>query len=398
MAQATKTNNATRRVIVVKERIPATYTTRAHYRGPRLLTILCSIFLLIALLHFIIVMHIGNAQSVATTCQDLLRITDYSTVVHLQSNKQQMEAVQFVSQLTGGQPSVLVQISNTSTPSKLDAYVFGCTLRDHTPTLTTLFSQQGLLQGSASISGANTLIISEQDASLPAQAVAVEQPLQQNIYREYAWRNGSLVEVAFPGLYPVASRYEAEQLQQQANNGQPLLWSDPLATAEQMAKDILQWPTTSSQDRILSNDGRTAQVQLVAQQPPVQLTVTLQRLIQHDNQGLWFVTGASTPNITLDKSHLNVPVASPITLRGSGALPDGQTSFTLFDHTLSPLPQKNTTNLSVDATGNYTGMLSYPANLANQQALLLIQSLPPADSQETEQILLTSVLVAWNFW
>ncbi len=393
MAHATKTNNTVRRIIVVKERIPATYTTRAHYRGPRLLTVLSSIVLLIALLHFIIVMGMGNAQSAPTTCQELLTTTDYTSVVHLQPGKQQMEAVQFVSQLTGGRPSALVQISNTGPQSKLDVYLFGCTLRNHTPTLTTLFSRQGLIQGSASLSAANTLITGEQDTSLPAQAIVVEQPLQQNIYCEYAWHNGSLVQVAFPSLYPVTSRYEAEQLQQQANNGQPFVWSDPLATAEQMAKDILQWPTTSSQDRILSSDGSTAQVQLVAQQPPVQITVTLQRLIQHNNQGLWFVTGASTQGLTLDETHLNTPVASPIPLMGTGALPDGQISATLFDHTLSPLPQTNTSTLSVDASGNYTGSLTYPTNLANQQALLLIQSLPPPGSQEMGQILLTSVLL-----
>lgn len=393
MAQSTKTNSTTRRVIVVKERIPATYTTRVHYKRPRLLTVLCSIFLLIALLHFIIVMHMGNAHSVPTTCQQLVRTTDYPTVVHLQSGRQQMEAVQFVSQLTGGQPSALVQIENTGTQSKLDVYVFGCTLHKHTPTLTMLFSQKGLLQGSVGISADNTLITGELDASMPAQAIVVEQPLQQNIYREYAWRNGSLVQTAFPGLYPVASRYEAEQLQQEANNGQPFPWSDPLATAEQMAKDILQWSTTSSQDRILSNDGRTAQVRLTAQQPLVQLTVTLQRLIQHNNQGLWFVTAASTQGITLDESHLNVPVASPISLRGSGALPNSQTSFTLFDHIFSPLPQTNTSTLNVDASGNYTDTLSYPANLTNQQGLLIIQSLPLTGSQEMEQILLTSVLL-----
>ncbi|HLI09583.1 MAG TPA: hypothetical protein VKV40_23675 [Ktedonobacteraceae bacterium] len=390
MAHTTKTNRATKHIFIVKEVIPATYTTRVRFQKPRLLTVLCSAFLLIALLHFVIVMHMG--KSAPNPCQQLLATTDYTSVVHLQSGKQQMEAGQFVSQLTGGQPSALVQISNIGTQSRLDVYVFGCTLRNHTPTLTTLFSQQGLIQGSASISAANTLIIGEQDTLLPAQAVVVEQPLQQNIYREYAWHNGSLVQVAFPGLYPVASRYEAEQLQQEANNGQPFIWSDPLATAEQMAKDILHWPTAEPQDRFLSDNGITAQVQLVASH--VQLTVTLQRLIQHNNQGLWFVTAASTQGITLDESRLNAPVASPILLKGSGALPDGQISVTLFDHTLSPLPQVNASAISVDASGNYTSSLSYPANLANQQGLLLIQSLPPAGSHEMERLLLASVLLA----
>jgi len=394
MANTIKTGNTTTRIIFVKERIPATCTNRVHYQRPRLLTVLCSIFVLIALLHFISIMHMSNAQGAPTTCQGLLTTTDYAAVVHLQSGKQQMEAAQLVSQLTGGQPSVLVQVVNTGAQSTLDVYVFGCTLRNHTPTLATLLAQRGLVQGSASISAANTLLTGELDTTQAAQTSVIEQPLQQSIYREYAWRNGALVQITFPGLYPVASRYEAEQLQQQANNGQPLLWSDPLATAEQMASDLLHWPTTGAQNRLLSNDGNTAQVQLVTQHSQTRLIVTLQRLIQHDQQGLWFVTAAQTQGITLDTSHSNAPIASPISLRGSGALPDGQLSATLFDHTLSPLPETNTPAFSVDASGHYSGMLSYPANLANQQALLLIQSLPPAGSQETGQILFTGVLLA----
>src|SRR5579884_1133307 len=392
MAQGTKTPGTTTHIMVVKEVIPATYTTRVHYQGPRLLTVLCSIFTLIALLHFITVMHMSNTQSAPTTCQGLLTTADYAAIVHLQTGRQQLQAVQFVSQLTGGQPSVLVQVVNTGAQSTLDVYVFGCTLRNHTPILARLLAQRGLVQGSASISAANTLLTAGLDTTQTAQASVIEQPLQQSIYREYAWRNGALVQITFPGLYPVASRYEAEQLQQQANNGQPLLWSDPLATAEQMANDLLHWPTTNRGNRLLSNDGNTAQVQLVAQHSRTRLIVTLQRLIQHDRQGLWFVTAAQTQGITLDTSHFNAPTASPISLRGSGALPDGQLSATLFDHTLSPLPETNILPFSVDASGHYSGTLSYPATLANQQALLLIQS-PPAGSQETGQVLFTGVLL-----
>lgn len=394
MVQATKLPGTTAHVMIVKEVIPATYTTRVHYQGPRLLTVLCSIFTLIALLHFISVMHMSNTQSAPTTCQGLLTTADYAAVVHLQSDKQQMEAVQLVNQLTGGQPSVLVQVANTGVQSTLDVYVFGCTLRNHTPILAKLLAQRGLVQGSASISAVNTLLTGELDTAQAAQASAIEQPLQQSIYREYAWRNGALVQVAFPGLYPVASRYEAEQLQQQANNGQPLLWSDPLETAKQMASDLLHWPTTNQESRLLSNDGNTAQVQLVAQHSQARLIVTLQRLIQHERQGLWFVTAAQTQGITLDTSHFNAPTASPLSLRGSGALPDGQISVTLFDHALSALPETNTSPFSIDASGHYSGTLSYPATLANQQALLLIQSLPPANSQETGQVLFTGVLLA----
>jgi hypothetical protein len=348
---------------------------------------------MIALIHFIVVMHMVSSKAAPLNCQELLRSTDYGAAVHLQPGKQEMEAVQTANQLTGKQPSVLVQVMNTGPQQKLDVYVFGCTVRKHAPVLTTLLAQRGLVQGNASISVANTLVTSEQDTSLPAQVVAVEQPLQQNIYREYIWRNGALVQVAFPGLYPVVSRSEAEQLQQQANAGQPLAWSDPLATAEQMAKDILKWPDTNPQDTVLSKNSLTARVLLIEQSPHMAVTVTLQRLVQQDNQGLWFVTAAQTQGITLDQSQLTAPATSPISLRGTAVLADGQTTATLFDHTLTPISLLNNATLNANARGSYSGSVFYANSLSNQQGLLLIQSLPPAGSQEAGQMLLTSVLL-----
>src|SRR5205085_7602279 len=168
------------------------------------------------------------------------------------------------------------------------------------------------------------------------QTAALMQPLQQNVYREYGWQHDRFVQVAFPSLYPVTSRSEAEALQQQANAGQTQPWSDPVMTAEQMAKDIFKWNGASPQDSVLSNNGIRAQVQLIQQSPQMQVTVTLERLVQHDSKGLWFVTGAQTNGITLGQSLTSNVVTSPMTVKGTGALADGQTTATLFDNTLTP--------------------------------------------------------------
>src|SRR5205823_463458 len=136
---------------------------------------------------------------------------------------------------------------------RLDVYVFGCTIQRHT--LTSLFTQHGLIQGTLSISSANTLVIGELDTTISPQTAALMQPLQQNVYREYSWQHDRFVQVAFPSLYPVTSRSEAEALQQQANAGQTQPWSDPVITAEQMAKDIFKWNGASPRDSVLSNNG-----------------------------------------------------------------------------------------------------------------------------------------------
>ncbi len=371
-----------------------------YTHAPRLLTILLSILLLIVLLHFITVWLMPGASVSPTTCSGLIRTTDYTQLVHLQSQSQEMQAVQFVTQLTDGQPSALVQVTSSNDQHTIDAYIYGCTIQNKGPKLTPWFTQRGLVQGSVSVSQGNTLITSELDTTLSAPANTMIDPLQQNIYREYAWHNGAFVQIAFPALYPVTNRSEAELLQQQANNGQSLPWNDPFVTAEQMAKDVLKWPTNDPKDKVLSNDGTTAQVLLVQQKPHFEVTVTLKQLLPHNNNaGIWFVVSAQTPGITLNQltalsQGMSLQLSSPLVIQGTGAVPSGQTTIVIFDHTLTPLSILNSTVLSVDANGAYTGTLLYTNNVSNQPGLLLIQSLPTDGSSKTGQLLLVGTIVA----
>ena len=371
-----------------------TNSTRKRSRKPRLLTILFSLVLLIALFHFIAVTHTATPAVVPTDCLGLLRTTDYTQVVHLKPGTEAMGAVELVDQLAGEQSAAMVQVTGTDAQHTLAVYIFGCTMHQHTPKLTTLFSQHGLVQGTVEVSMAHTLVLGSLDTSLSPQELALVQPLQQNIYREYSWHNGTFIQVPFPSLYPVISRSEAEQLQQQANSGQSgqlVTWSNPLATAEQMAKDLLKWPLISPHDTVVSNNGTTAQVNLFQQSPQMEVTVTLSRLIQQTSGGLWFVTAAHTSGLTLKQNQNSI--TSPLTIQGTGALTDGQTTATLFDHTLSPMAIGSSGLLTADANGNFNGSLTYTTSNADQPGLLLIQSLPPSGSTEVGQMLLTNVII-----
>ncbi len=383
------------RVIIIPKPAQAqAESERKRKRKPHIITVLLSLLALIALIHFIAVMHAGTSSvATPTTCQELVRTTDYTQAVHLQPKSQDMGAVQLVNQVAGGLPAALVQVTNTGQQHTLDVYVYGCTMQQHSPRLTTLFSQRGLIEGTATISATNTLLVSELDTTLASQATTLMQPLQQNVYREYTWQNGAFVQISFPGLYPVTSRGEAEALQQAADNGQTQPWNDPLATAEQMAKDLFKWTATSPQNTVLNNNGTTAHVELLQQNPQIQVTVTLERLIQHDDKGLWFVTAAQSNGMTLAQPQTSILVTSPTTVQGTGALADGQTSATLFDHTLTPLSLLNNATLNVDSHGTYNGLLFYSNSVQNQPGLLLVQSMPPSGSSEAGQLLLTRVIL-----
>ena len=366
--------------------------TPKHPRGPKLLTGLLSILALLALVHFLIVMHTSTLQATApATCSHLIRNTDYTKYIQFDPSSQQVGAIQYVDALLNGQPAALIQV--TDAQHTLDVYVYGCIMRQKTPTLTVLLKQQGLVQGTISLSKANTLVLGERDTLLSQDMTAVLQPMQQNLYQEYRWQNGAFVQVAFPGLYPVTDRSEAEALQDQANNGASLPWTDPQITATQMAKDILQWSASSYQEKVLDNDGTTAHVLLEQTQPAMAVTVTLTRLVQNNAQGLWFVTGAQTQGITLAQAPFSAPVTSPLTLHGIVATKDGQATATLFDHTLTAISSLNNTTLSVTNDGSFTGSILYSNNKQIQQGLLLIENVPSSKSSEAGQMLLTSVLL-----
>jgi len=380
-------------IIIPKKTAQNTSEERWHPKRPRLLTVLFSILALIAVVHFIAVAHQSEVVVTPNTCAALLQNTDYTQQVHLQPQTQEMGAVQMVNQLAGGQAAALVTVNNEDAQHSLDVYIYGCTLQHTTPHLNVLFMQRRLPEGTVSMSSSNTLVIGQLDTNLTAQAAVLAQPLQQNIYREYRWFHGIFVQAIFPSLYPVTSRSEAEALQQQVNNGQTLPWSDPLTTAKQMAKDIFKWPGSSSQDSVLTNNGTSATVQLVQQNPALQVTVTLERLVQHDTKGLWFVTAATSTGITLAQPQTGAAITSPATVKGTGALADGQLTATLFDHTLTPLTLLNNPTLTVDTSGAFTGSLFYTNNAHNQPGLLLIQSIPPPGSAEAGKLVLAQAIL-----
>ena len=369
-----------------------------HLRKAGLLATLCTGLALLILLHMAL-SHIAGPAPTATGCSDLVGSADYTQAVHFQPATQQMSAVQMISDLTQGAPAALVQVTTRGQQKTLDTYVFGCSLDHGQPHLRQLFSQEGLAQGTLTLTPNRTLLVSTLDTSLSPDTIPLLLPLQQNIYREFAWRDGHFVQQLFPGLYPVASRAEAQALQENYNNGQQVLWHDPLATALQMAKDLLNWSTPPTA-RLVAQQGDTAQVELSSQHPRMTVEVTLRQLVQPGSNGLWFVTDARTKGLLLTRAGstsepLPPIVSSPVQFSGADALIDGHTSATLFDHTLTPLHDAAAVPVSVQPDSEYAGTLTYATTLHNQQGVLLVESLPQAQNQDKEEgrLLLAGVIL-----
>ena len=379
---------------------PSESKDRVFGRGlkTRLLLLLLGSLAIVFVLHAIVV-YAQSAVSQPTTCSQLIGSADYPQVVNLQPDNQTMAAVQMVNNLDNGAPAALVQVTTSSTPPTLDVYVFGCITKQSQPRLTQLFRQQGLTRGTVALTPQNTLLIENLDTKLLPGVIPFLQPLQQNIYHEYAWRQGSFKQMTYPGFYPVSSRSEAEELQQSANDGQTLPWNDPVSTALQMSKDLLQW-SPDPQAQLISHNADTAVVQLTEQSPHVVLVVTLKQLIQTNATGLWFVTDARTRGMvitragTLDQP-LPSPQVSPLQFSGANALIDGETTATLFDHTMTPISQATGVPITVRSNSTYRGSIPYANLLDGQQGILLISSMPQTKNlnKESGQMLLTGIIL-----
>ena len=326
---------------------------------------------------------------VSTTCAGFLSVANYAQAVHLQPKRQSM-TIQAADRLDGGAPATLVQVRTHNPQKTLDMWVFGCTMLQGHPRLVQLFAEPGLTAGIAEMSSTGTLITATLDTSVKPEQAAHLLPFQQYLSSEYGWRQGHFVPLSFPGFYPVTSRLAAEALQEHATHTQP--WSDPVATAVQMSRDLLHW-NGPLQASLVSKAQTTAQVEIDEENPQAMLQVSLQRL-----SNLWLVTGAHAGGMILTRpGTINQPfqtsVTSPIRFSGAIALIDGQTTVTLLDHTLAPIA---TATLAVQNDSTYAGVLAYPPNPRSEPGVLLIESMPlPQNygSIESGQLVMTSVLL-----
>ncbi len=373
-------------------------SSRRRYR-PHLLFLLLAILILLLCLQFLIA-SLPKPVPVDpfSSCPALLNAADYTHIINFQPQTQQMAAVQIVKGFSGKAPAALVQVLTPKALNRLDVYAFSCSIQNKQLRLVRIFEQNGLVQGSAEFSKTQTLITETLDSHISSSNIPFLQPLQQNIYREYAWHENRFVQTLFPGFYPVASRLEAEALQQNANNGQHTPWNNPLVTTLQMSKDLLQW--SKAQVQLLYQSKDTALVELSDQAPHMLVQVTLKRLIQRNQKGIWFVTDARSRGILLTSpDSLNDPfqtsVTSPVRIGGDDVLIDGHTFATLFDHALRPIAAANKIPLKIQSDSTYTATIPYTHLVPNQQGLLLIESLPQTQNNHLEQgqLLLTSVLL-----
>ncbi len=146
--------------------------------------------------------------------------------VGTQSGVNHVESVSGANIMDTPSLQALVTVRSSGPGATLDVYVYNNITSAHP---TQIFKLQGLLKGDAKISGYSTIMTAEVDQNSALNAGKPLSAMKQDLFREFDWsgEQGTLVQTAFPGLFPDLTRYQAETDQALVNKGQDTWKDDP---------------------------------------------------------------------------------------------------------------------------------------------------------------------------
>lgn len=261
--------------------------------------------------------------------------THWDPIIPTQPNVSKVESI--TCGYLKGVPTLqaLVAVRYDGTGSILDVYVYD-NITGATPTQ--LFKLQGLYKGSAKISGYNSVLTSEVDQDSSVNKNQANAGLTPDLSREFKWSDGAgtLVQVAFPGIFPDLTRYQAEADQAQVNQGQQAWKLSATATAQAFGASLLHWDA-NAQTTLVSGGGATdtqAVVSLKNTSPGGSaITLNMARLEGNANGGIWIVTSVATDGMSITQPLSADIVHSSATITGTGNAFEGVIGkVTILDH------------------------------------------------------------------
>jgi hypothetical protein len=265
-----------------------------------------------------------------------------------------------------------VRLPDGGTESLLDIAVY-TTITGTNPSR--IFRLNGLPHGDVRISNYNSLLTAEIDLKSSQQAGTPPTQEQQDLYREFKWSDSAaiLVQVAFPGLYPDLTRYQAEFEQGEVNMGQGFQqWRlSAVTTAQNFAEYALSWnpntPTT-----VLSGGGtHDAKAEILLKNLSVGSTtikLSLSRLELNTNGGIWEVTDVATDDMALTSPQSAQQLISPVLVRGvvNPAFGEKPNTIMVYDHDRSEIGQAVVTQVSGNGKKTFSIRLPYSSSFQGE--------------------------------
>ncbi len=263
---------------------------------------------------------------------------------------------------------VVVTVRHAGSDRVLDALIYN-NITSSNPTL--MFTLHGLLHGDAKISGYNTLLTGQADPHSSLNRGLTQAELEQDLYREFQWSDKArtFVPVAFQGIFPDLTRFQAEIAQQEVNVGQgSQQWRlDVVKSAENFVNSFLNWPTNISAT-ILSGGGSRDYKAVVQVRNPAsdggKIRIAFSRLEGNNNGGIWEATAIESDGLSFT-SPLNMQrLTSPVTASGINKAYQGKRMMLkVLDHFYTDIGHATIAATSINGQGSFSTNVAYTSSL-----------------------------------
>ena len=237
-----------------------------------------------------------------------------------------------------------------------------------------IFRLKGLPHGDVGISNFNTLLTGEIDLMPNQHASVPPTQVQQDLYREFKWSEsaGTFVQVAFPGLFPDLTRYQAEFEQGEVNTGQGFQqWRlSAVTTTQNFAEYVLGWDPNAPTTVVSGGGTHDAMAVILIKNPSVggaTIKLSLSRLELNTNGGIWEVTDVATNGMTLTSPQNTQHLTSPVQVTGDNPAYSGKlNSIMVFDHDRSEIGQAVVTQASGNGKTTFAIPLPYSSSFQGE--------------------------------
>jgi hypothetical protein len=322
-------------------------------------------------------------------CPDAVKAAAYWDPIIPTNVSSKVESVSCANLMGVPTLQALVTVRSQGSGGILDVYVYDDITN---PKPTQVFKLMALAEGDARISGYNTVLTGEVDTASSINKGKPDAQLTQDLFREYKWSDaaGTLVQVTFPGIYPDLTRYQAEADQVKVNQGQDFWKTNATKVANNMALDLLKWPSANAAIVSGGGSGDTSAVVTVstAGTPNKQITVNLSRLEGNTNGGIWVVTSVqleSTPALTAPQSLARI--TSPVTVTGNYSGFEGIAGrVAILDHLYTDIGHATANTSTTSFSVNVTYTSSVNAGSAEEGVVVFYPDNPVGGPEPVEMV------------
>jgi hypothetical protein len=335
----------------------------------------------------------------AQPCPEAVKATTYwDPIIPTQVNTSKVESVICANLIGTATLQALITVRSTGSGAFLDVYVF----KDITdPKPKQIFELLHLQKADAKVSGYNTVLTFEvDDQSSVNKNVPGNAQLTQDLGREFKWSDGAgtFVPVAFPGLYPDITRYQAEADQQQVNQGKQPWKLNAEQVALNFAVTLLKW-SENAQTSVVSGGGKNDGEAVVKVKSPNvgggTIQVTMNRLEGNTNGGIWIVIAVSADDMAIATPRPQERLSSPLTVTGKGKAFEAVIGkVIILDHTYTDIGQAQARGQQGNGVTNFSANVSYKSTfkMGTQEGIVALYSYSNADGSIAAAVMVKTLL------